>query len=144
MQLSDHRSLLCSLLKSSSKSDNFSPCIEYLKSLPPAKVDLEIRSLDVRLQEGRCELANFVVALTERLKLKKDFELVNVWMAVFLRLHADVISGYWAVESGEYHALQMLHDALNLWKIEQQRETKRLAELVGYCRGVVGFLRSAR
>jgi U3 small nucleolar RNA-associated protein 21 len=142
--VSAHRSLLCSLLKSSSEADNFTPCIEYLKSLSPAKADLEIRSLDVRLQEGRCELADFVTALTERLKSKKDFELVNVWMAVFLRLHADVISGYWAVESGEYHALQMLHDALTLWKIEQQRETKRLAELVGYCRGVVSFLRSAR
>lgn len=118
--------------------------MEFLKSLPPAKVDLEIRSLDTRIQNGRCELIDFVSALTERLKMKKDFELINAWMAVFLKLHADVL-GDWSTSTGaEFQVAQMLRDVLATWRSEQQREAKRLAALMGYCRGVVGFLRSAR
>ncbi|KAL2215265.1 Utp21 specific WD40 associated putative domain-containing protein [Thermoascus aurantiacus ATCC 26904] len=132
------------LLQSGSRSGNFEPFIEYLKSLSPAKADLEIRSLDPRVREGRCELADFVMALTWQLKSKRDFELVNAWMAVFLRLHADIVGGGAEMTEGEYEGLQALHDALMDWRIEQQREGRRLAELVGYCRGVVSFLRSAR
>ncbi|KAL2002534.1 hypothetical protein VTN02DRAFT_6557 [Thermoascus thermophilus] len=132
------------LLHSGSRSGDFRPFIEYLKSLSPAKADLEIRSLDPRVREGRCELADFVMALTEQLKSKRDFELVNAWMAVFLRLHGDVVGGGAEMAAGEQEGLQALHGALSDWRVEQQREGKRLAELVGYCRGVVSFLRSAR
>jgi U3 small nucleolar RNA-associated protein 21 len=63
-------------------------------------------------------------------------------MAVFLKLHADIIKGYWGVGAAERESLKLLHNALRLWNVEQQREAKRLAELVGYCRGIVSFLRA--
>lgn len=76
---------------------------------------------------------SFVYALTNRLAEKRDYELVQAWMSVFLRLHSDSIS----------------HDpdlvvALNGWREEQRREGRRLGDLVGYCSGVVGFLRNPR
>lgn len=54
-------------------------------------------------------------------------------MAVFLRLHSDSV-----MESSELLA------ALAEWKKNQERESARLDGLVGYCSGVVGFLRSPR
>ncbi|ODH50486.1 hypothetical protein GX48_03447 [Paracoccidioides brasiliensis] len=141
------------LLHTCSETANYDSFIEYLKSLSPAKADLEIRSLDPGLLSGKgCnELIEFVSALTARLRTRRDFELVNAWMAVFLRVHGDVIGesrdGDGADGAGDSEAeatRAALREALREWKIEQEREGKRLAELVGYCRGIVGFLRSGR
>ncbi|GAB1197290.1 hypothetical protein APSETT444_006583 [Aspergillus pseudonomiae] len=127
------------LLRSGRDTGNFQPFIEYFKSMSPAKADLEIRSLDPRIHEGHSELSDFVLALSTRLRSKLDFELVNAWMAMFLKIHTDVVMK--CSESGENEALR---EALASWSKAQQREGQRLAELVGYCRGVVGFLRSSR
>ena len=54
-------------------------------------------------------------------------------MTVFLRLHFDVV-----IEN------QSLLNALGVWKELQEKEKNRLDDLVGYCGGVVGFLRSPR
>lgn len=129
------------LLESGHHSGNYDPLIEHLKSLSPARADLEIRSLDPRVRNGFSELAGFVNALTMRLKLRRDFELVNAWMAVFLKIHADTVGLCAHRDETEYRLLQK---ALAAWAQEQEQEGKRLAGLVGYCRGVVGFLRSAR
>jgi U3 small nucleolar RNA-associated protein 21 len=88
--------------------------------------------------------------LTARLKAKRDFELVNTWMAVFLRVHGDVLGPMEGTqEEDEDFEERMadqerLQDALAEFKLEQGREGKRLGELVAYCKGIVGFLRSAR
>lgn len=72
-------------------------------------------------------------ALTARLKEKRDYELVQAWMTVFLRLHMD------DVEHDE-----RLVEALREWRKEQEKEGVRLGEIVGFCSGVVGFLRDPR
>jgi U3 small nucleolar RNA-associated protein 21 len=54
-------------------------------------------------------------------------------MTVFLRLHFDLV-----MEN------DVLLAALKEWKQLQGRESARLDDLVGYCSGVVGFLRSPR
>lgn len=93
------------------------------------------------MRDGLSELSLFVNALTTRLQLRRDFELVNAWMAVFLKIHAETVALCSRRGEAEY---QVLQEALTSWAKEQQQEEKRLAGLVGYCRGVVGFLRSAR
>jgi len=103
------------------------PFITLLKTLSPSAADLEIRSLNTD------ELVNFVQALTARLQQKRDYELVQAWMTVFLRLHME------AVEHDE-----RLVEALGVWRAEQEREGKRLGEMVGFCSGVVGYLRDPR
>ena len=117
-------------LHSSSISGDFSPFLTHLKSLPPAAADLEIRSLQSD------ELALFVAALTHRLRQKRDYELVQAWMAVLLKCHAESIVG--DEEGGR------LRRELREWRREQEREGRRVEDLVGFCGGVVGFLRSTR
>ena len=79
------------------------------------------------------ELVHFVCALTGRLRQKLDYELVQVWMSVFLRLHGDLVPSN-----------DMLVSALREWRVEQASEASRLGAMIGYCSGVVSFLRSAR
>lgn len=129
------------LLESGHEGGSFDPLVEHMKSLSPARADLEIRSLDPRVRNGFSELATFVEALTARLKLRRDFELVNAWMAVLLKIHSDTVALCSHRDEPEY---RLLRDALAAWAREQRQEGERLAGLVGYCRGVAGFLRSAR
>ncbi|KAJ5469430.1 hypothetical protein N7539_009048 [Penicillium diatomitis] len=134
-------SAITRLLETASQSGFFDPLVEHMKSLSPARADLEIRSLDPRVRNGFSELATFVQALTARLKMRRDFELVNAWMAVLLKIHSDTVALCSHREEAEY---RLLREALAAWAREQKQEGERLASLVGYCRGVAGFLRSAR
>lgn len=104
-----------------------SPLTYHLTSLPPSAADLEIRSLTLQ------EMPVFVRALTRQLGSRKSFELVNTWMGVFLKLHGDFIA-----------EVKELNDAVIAWRATLETEEKRLSQLVGYTRGVVDFLRSAR
>ncbi|KAF9881735.1 hypothetical protein CkaCkLH20_00881 [Colletotrichum karsti] len=106
--------------------DNF---ITHLKSLSPSTADLELRSLSP--EDG--SLQHFIQALTSRLHARRDYELVQAWMTVFLRLHFDLVMGD-----------ADLLEALGEWKALQEKEAGRLDDLVGYCSGVVAFLRSPR
>jgi len=105
------------------------PCrvIEHLTTLPPSAADLEIRSLSLR------EMPLFVRALTAQLGVRRQFELVNTWMNVFLKMHGDFVS-----------EVEVLKEAVLAWWEAMKEEEKRLSNLVGYTRGVVEFLRSAR
>ena len=96
--------------------------------LSPSAADLEIRSLNPGAEGD--ELVSFVEALTSRLREKRDYELVQAWMAVFLKLHGEEVAGH-ARRTG----------ALEAWRQCQESEGARVAELVGFCSGVVGFLR---
>lgn len=131
------------LLSSGSECNDYEAFIEYLKSLSPAKADLQIRSLEPVMRSEHNELADFVAALTQRLKTKRDFELVNAWMAVFLRIHSDTISSI-GEDVDQVPGGRVLLKRLGEWKVEQQKESNRLSEMIGQCRGIVGFLRSAR
>jgi U3 small nucleolar RNA-associated protein 21 len=107
--------------------------IEHLKSLAPASADLELRSLSAGEDDESNELLHFIRALTSRLAARRDYELTQAWMTVFLRLHFDIV-----LES------ETLMNALKEWKLHQAKECSRLDNLVGYCSGVVGFIRSPR
>ncbi|KAG9229251.1 Utp21 specific WD40 associated putative domain-containing protein [Amylocarpus encephaloides] len=120
-------------LRSGSDSGDYTPFISHLKTLSPSAADLEIRSLDAGLESESDELVNFVEALTGRLQQKRDYELVQAWMTVFLRLHMESVG----------HD-ERLVQALREWRECQEAEGARLGDLVGFCGGVVGFLRSPR
>ncbi|KAI1210959.1 WD domain-containing protein [Annulohypoxylon truncatum] len=122
-----------SKLQAGASTDNFDEFIEHLKSLSPATADLELRSLVVGDSDESNELLQFIRAMTSRLVARRDYELTQAWMAVFLRLHFDLI-----LES------DTLAKALAEWKRHQAQECDRLDNLVSYCGGVVNFLRSPR
>ncbi len=107
--------------------------ISYISSLSPSQMDLEIRTLTVS------EMVPFVDALTARLQLKRDFELVNSFMACFLRLHGDAVQE--EEDEAEDGGLKV---AMRRWDRVMRSEEERLGQLVGYCKGVIEFLRSSR
>ncbi|GAA5820800.1 hypothetical protein JCM11251_003166 [Rhodosporidiobolus azoricus] len=98
---------------------------EYLKALPPSAVDLEIRSLTTLPH-----LNAFLSALLGRLHAKRDFEAVQTFLAVFLRIHGDVL-------------IQNVETREVLLKIqkEQKKEAERLIDLTHYNLGTLAFLR---
>ncbi|RKF72731.1 U3 small nucleolar RNA-associated protein 21-like protein [Golovinomyces cichoracearum] len=115
-----------SSLRAGLRTGDYTIFIDHLKTLSPSAADLELRSLDP------CEeFVPFVTALTHRLRERLDYELVQAWMSVFLRLHSDSINCHPEVVK-----------ALQEWRIEHTREAQRIGELVSYCGGVVSFLRS--
>ncbi|KAL2761170.1 hypothetical protein ACRALDRAFT_1059169 [Sodiomyces alcalophilus JCM 7366] len=127
--------LFTNRLSEGAASGNYYNFIQHLKSLSPSVADLELRSLSIG-DAGDNEsngLLHFLRALTSRLQERRDYELLQTWMAVFLRLHSDVIMGS-----------EGLLRALRKWKYFQERESERLDNLIGYCGGVIGFLRSPR
>ncbi|KAI9790613.1 MAG: hypothetical protein M1816_004945 [Peltula sp. TS41687] len=115
------------LLHESATTGDYTPFITHFATLPPSSADLEIRSLHADTDE----LTAFIHALTERLRRKQNYELIQAWMTVFLRIHGDQVSRD-----------EKLRDALREWRSCQESEAKRLGELTGYCSGVLGFLRS--
>ncbi|KFZ14034.1 hypothetical protein V502_06300 [Pseudogymnoascus sp. VKM F-4520 (FW-2644)] len=119
-------------LRRGADSGDFTPFVEHLSTLSPSSADLAIRALAPAPGARPEELVAFVRALTARLGQRRDYELVQAWMGVFLRVHAEAL--------GDAEVRSVLGE----WRGEQEKEGRRVAELVGYCGGVVGFLRSAR
>ena len=147
------RSQFMTLLHQYARSQDSDPFITHLASLSPSAADIEIRSLSPMPISGDAQAENemtlFVRALARRLSQKRDFELVQAWMAVFLKLHGEVIIN--APEEGQESEVEEegkaaigLRKELRAWREVVQGETKRLGEVVDYCVGVIGFLRSGR
>ena len=93
--------------------------------LSPAALDLELRSL-MTLDS----LSLFMHALTQRLLSHRDFEAVQAMQNVFLRMHGDV-----------FVANTELQDALESLVQVQQRESRRVLELISSSLGTLGFVR---
>ena len=97
----------------------------YAKALSPAAMDLELRSL-VSLDA----LQMFLRALSKRLHSHRDFEAVQTFMNVFLRMHGDVLAS-----NAE------LQRELNTLAEAQRKESERLLELLASSLGTLGFVR---
>ncbi|KAI0086197.1 Utp21-domain-containing protein [Irpex rosettiformis] len=98
----------------------------YIKTLSPAAIDLELRSL-VTLDLQRL----FLAALIQRLKSHRDFEAVQTFQNVFLRLHGDVLVAN-ADEVG---------DELRRLREVQRVESERVLELLAKSLGTLGFVK---
>jgi U3 small nucleolar RNA-associated protein 21 len=113
---------LSELLDKFATSTDPSEATEYLTALSPSSTDLEIRTLAVS------QMPIFVRFLTAQLRGRRAFELVNTWMAVFLACHSEVIE-----ELDEVSA-----------EVQGWRDAMILADMIGFNRGVLEFLRSSR
>lgn len=109
--------------------------INHLRDLSPALTDLEIRSLDINAEEVP-ELCAFVEAMVFCLTARRDYELAQVWMSMFLRIHGDVVVANASTN-------ETLNNALKAWEKCQTLESARLDDLTHYCSGVVSYLRVA-
>ncbi|KAF8891320.1 Utp21-domain-containing protein [Infundibulicybe gibba] len=97
----------------------------FAKTLSPAAIDLELRSL-VSLEALRL----FINALIQRLLSHRDFEAVQAFQNVFLRIHGDTL-----VENPE------LRDDLEKLMSVEREESRRVSELISSCLGTLGFVR---
>ena len=97
----------------------------YAKTLTPAAMDLEIRSL-VTIET----LRSFMIALIQRLRSRRDFEAVQTYQNVFLRAHSGVL-----VANPEL--LETLERLLNV----QKAESGRVLDLVTSSLGTLDFMR---
>ncbi|CCG80725.1 Uncharacterized WD repeat-containing protein C1672.07 [Taphrina deformans PYCC 5710] len=120
------------LLASSAEDDDddASGFMEYLKTLGPAQLDIEVQSLSPG--DSFAEHKNFTRAMTGRLRARRDYELCQAYMATFFKAHGDIIAGS-IDDDGE------LERVLLDWQAVQESERQRLADLVGFCNGVVRF-----
>jgi U3 small nucleolar RNA-associated protein 21 len=110
-------------------TSDYSAFIEHLKTLNPAAADIEIRSLAVSNNEPTL----FVQSLAWLMEQRRDFELGQAWMAVFLRCHGDIVAN----DDG-------LRAVVGEWQEGLRREKERVVKLSGYAGGMVGWLRAAR
>ncbi|PFH51760.1 hypothetical protein AMATHDRAFT_141834 [Amanita thiersii Skay4041] len=97
----------------------------YAKTLSPAALDLEIRTLVS--MDG---MDAFLNALTQRLLSHRDFEAVQAFQSVFLRTHAEVL-----ISNSE------LRTRLEKLASVQQTESHRVLELLASSLGTLGFVR---
>ena len=97
----------------------------YVKTLTPAAIDLELRAL-VTI-EG---LSTFVNALVRRLRAHKDFDAVQTFMGVLLRMHGDV-----------FVANPELREALEALREAQLEESRRVLDVISASLGTLSFVR---
>jgi U3 small nucleolar RNA-associated protein 21 len=97
----------------------------FAKSLSPAAADLEIRSLTT-VQDLRL----FLNALLQRLKSRRDFEAVQTYLNLFLRLHGEILISTLELR-GDLEALLSL----------QRQESSRLLDSIASCLGTLAFVR---
>lgn len=119
---------LSSLLQESRQFANHEPVIVYLSALPSSAADLAIRSLSTSPPYDG--LISLIEVFTASLMSRRNYEMIQVWIAVFLRIHGDLI----AVDAG-------LSNALKAFRDEHVIEQKRLGQLASYCSGVSTFVR---
>jgi U3 small nucleolar RNA-associated protein 21 len=100
----------------------------YIKSLSPAAIDLELRSL-----VSFNDLQHFLRAIKRRLQSHLDFEAVQALQNVVLRIHADVI-----IENEDLRT-----ELEELLKV-QKKESGRVLDLLASSLGTLGFVRDTQ
>ncbi|KAG6908774.1 hypothetical protein DXG01_003386 [Tephrocybe rancida] len=112
-------------LMADARDGDYETFFSFAKSLSPAALDLEVRSL-VTL-DG---LGAFINALTRRLISRRDFEAVQALQNVFLSIHGEVV-----MENGE------LQGHLQELLAVQKKESQRVLDLITSSLGTLGFVR---
>ncbi|KAF1820970.1 Utp21-domain-containing protein [Dissoconium aciculare CBS 342.82] len=115
----------------------------HLSSLAPSAADVQIRSL------ASTELLPFILALTWLARHRRDFELVQAWMAVFLRVHGDILFTEDDEDEDEGsdkedRSSTSIRSALEEWRAVTEEAVDATRKKAGYVRGLVGFLRAGR
>ncbi|KAL7320299.1 rRNA-processing protein utp21, variant 2 [Mucor circinelloides] len=119
------------LLRAGHEADGrFDAFVEYAKSLSPSAIDVEIRSFSI---DGELLLLNYYLeAILYMLTTRKNFELAQAWLSVFLNIHGDLIV---ANPTNPIH--EKLESILNI----QSSEFGRLSEQIHYSLCLIDFTR---
>jgi len=123
--VAESESIFLKTLTEDDATGDYEAFFSYAKTLSPAAIDLELRSLTT-LESLRL----FLQALVHRLLSHRDFEAVQTFQNVFLRMHADVL-----VANAE-----LQNDLEGLMDVQRQ-ESERVLELIASSLGTLGFVR---
>ncbi|KAH3731188.1 hypothetical protein DPMN_057196, partial [Dreissena polymorpha] len=80
------------LLLEGAATQSYTKVLDYVKSLGPSAVDVEIRSLEPDLGGSLEVLGAFLGFVRDTLKTNKNFEIIQAYLALFLKVHGDVLS----------------------------------------------------
>lgn len=119
-------------LREGAESGDFTQFLENLVSLPPAAVDLEVRSLNS--YEPFEELVWFINALVQGLKSNRNFDLFEAFMSILFKAHGDIFHSNNQDEN--------IAEALAKWNVCHKKD-ERMDHLVKYCASVVNFVSSS-
>lgn len=78
------------LVKSNQTSD-YKLFFEQLKEMGPSATDAEIRSMGKDTCGNNRVMLCFLDAIEQLIRENKDYELVSAWLALFLKVHSDII-----------------------------------------------------
>ncbi|KAN0077061.1 Utp21 specific WD40 associated putative domain containing protein [Tylopilus felleus] len=119
------KSILQTKLAKLTKGNSDDELFDYIKSLSPAAIDIELRLLTTLVH-----LRQFMHALKQRLQSHKDFEAVQTLQNVFLQMHGEIL-----IDNGEL--LSELEELLEI----QEKGSERILELGASSLGTLGFVR---
>ncbi|KAG5417231.1 UTP21 [Candida metapsilosis] len=114
-------------LRSSAEAKDYDAFLSYLVGLPPATLDLEIRSLNA--QPPYEEMTNFITALIVGLKSNSNFELIETIFSLYLKVHGDVV--HQNDESSELRA------AIAEYSQKSQEMSEKMDEAFKYCSNIL-------
>jgi U3 small nucleolar RNA-associated protein 21 len=105
--------------------------IQHLISLSPSELDYSFRTMNLLVPFT--EPITFIKVMTEHLRKKHDFELVQAWMLAFLRIQQN-----WLVQVRDVAEIKTV---IKEWETAHRVERERIGNTVGYVSGVLGFIR---
>ena len=108
---------------------DFEGSLLALSVLNPSSVDLEIRSLSS--SDGMHEFRLFLQMICSQLRLKTNFELVQAYLALFLKVHGDILS-----ENADLRTLlgEVSQSLENTWDSLSDRSMYVSFMLSSYCK----------
>jgi U3 small nucleolar RNA-associated protein 21 len=108
---------------------DFEGSLLALSVLNPSSVDLEIRSLSS--SDGMHEFRLFLQMICSQLRLKTNFELVQAYLALFLKVHGDILS-----ENADLRTLlgEVSQSLENTWDSLNDRSMYVSFMLSSYCK----------
>ncbi|XP_014218088.1 WD repeat-containing protein 36 [Copidosoma floridanum] len=118
------------LLEKSIESDEFSDLVEKLKSMGPSDIDKVVQELAFDMMSMVPFMLQFMKMLKFMLKSKKDFELAQAYLSLFLKYHGTVIASE-----------KELADFLGEFQKSQLKSWKVLREKIFYNLSVVQHLK---
>lgn len=118
------------VLRQTVESNDFTEIIERLKTMSPSATDVEVQCLSFDLKNASVMLTQFMRMIKFMMKSRKDFELAQAYLSLFLKYHAEGIT-----EDEELVAcLQSLEKV-------QKRDWQVLREIMFYDQSVVNHVK---
>lgn len=106
------------LLEKTAETDDFVEAVEKLKTMGPSAIDLEVQSLAFDMRCAVPMLQQFLKMIKHMLKSKRDFELAQAYLSLFLKCHGTMLCEEQELAESltEFQKLQ-----LKSWKVVREK-----------------------